>query len=111
MIIQKKKKSNKTSFKGGFILGGMGLKILYFTDSHIRGTTPKNRKDDFTKTLEKKFNEIVDIIDEEGIDFVIHGGDLFDRPDVSISLVSKFSKIINRKKIYLIPLLQKLLLI
>lgn len=68
------------------------MRILFFTDSHIRGTTPKNRKDDFTNTLEKKFTEIVEIIDREDIDYVIHGGDLFDRPDVSISLVSKFSK-------------------
>ncbi|OLS01778.1 metallophosphoesterase family protein [Tissierella creatinophila] len=75
------------------------MRILFFTDSHIRGTTPKNRKDDFTNTLEKKFNEIVEIIDKENIDYVIHGGDLFDRPDVSISLVSKFSKILNEIKV------------
>lgn len=75
------------------------MKILFFTDSHIRGTTPKSRKDDFTKTLEIKFNEIVKIIDKEKIDYVIHGGDLFDRPDVSISLVSKFSKILNKIKV------------
>lgn len=72
------------------------MRILFFTDSHIRGTTPKSRKDDFTDTLERKFKEIVDIIYEENIDYVIHGGDLFDRPDVSISLVSKFSKILNK---------------
>ena len=72
------------------------MKILYFTDSHIRGTTPKNRTDDFTNTLELKFKEILDIIKEEKIDYVLHGGDLFDRPDVSISLVSKFSKILKQ---------------
>lgn len=75
------------------------MKILFFTDSHIRGSTPQNRKDDFPKTLENKFNEIVKIIDKEGIDYVIHGGDLFDRPDVSISLVSKFVKILNQIKV------------
>ncbi|MGO1469299.1 MAG: metallophosphoesterase family protein [Tissierella sp.] len=75
------------------------MKILFFTDSHIRGTTPKNRKDNFTNTLEKKFNEIVKITSEENIDYIIHGGDLFDRPDVSISLVSKFAKILNQIKV------------
>lgn len=75
------------------------MKILFFTDSHIRGTIPKSRKDDFTKTLEIKFNEIVKIIDKEEVDYVIHGGDLFDRPDVSISLVSKFAKILNKIKV------------
>ena len=75
------------------------MRLLFFTDSHIRGTTPKSRKDDFTDTLERKFNEIVQIIDKENIDYVIHGGDLFDRPDVSISLVTKFAKILNTIKV------------
>lgn len=75
------------------------MRILYFTDTHIRGTTPKNRKDDYTDTLEKKFLEILEIIKDEKIDFVIHGGDLFDRPDISVSIVSKFANIINRIKV------------
>jgi DNA repair exonuclease SbcCD nuclease subunit len=72
------------------------LKILYFTDTHIRGTTPKNRKDDYVNTLEDKFLEVLKIIEDERIDFVIHGGDLFDRPDISVSVVSRFAKILNR---------------
>lgn len=75
------------------------MKILYFTDTHIRGTSPKNRKDDFVLTLEKKLYEIVDIIKDKGVDFVLHGGDLFDRPDVSVSIVSKFSKILKEIKV------------
>lgn len=75
------------------------MKILYFTDTHIRGTNPKNRKDDFVKTLEDKLLEIVDIIEENNIDYVIHGGDLFDRPDISVSIVSKFAKILKGIKV------------
>lgn len=71
------------------------MKFLYFTDTHIRGTTPKNRKDDFIETLENKFNEILKIIEMENIDYLLHGGDLFDRPDISISIVSRFAKIFN----------------
>lgn len=80
------------------------MKILFFTDTHIRGTTPKNRKDDLVDTLEKKFNEIVEISNSNNVDFVLHGGDLFDRPDVSISIVSKFVTILNKFKapIYII---------
>lgn len=77
----------------------MSLKILYFTDTHIRGTTPKNRKDDYVETLEIKFLEVLKIIEDERIDFVIHGGDLFDRPDISVSVVSRFAEILNRIKI------------
>lgn len=80
------------------------MKILFFTDTHIRGTTPKNRKDDLVDTLGKKFNEIVEISNSNNVDFVLHGGDLFDRPDVSISIVSKFVTILNKFKapIYII---------
>lgn len=80
------------------------MRILYFTDTHIRGTNPKNRKDDFVKSLELKFEEIVHIVNSKDIDFVIHGGDLFDRPDISISVVSKFTNIIKKinKPIYIV---------
>ena len=77
----------------------MNLKILYFTDTHIRGTSPKNRKDDYVTTLEDKFLEVVKIIEDEKVDFVIHGGDLFDRPDISVSVVSRFAKILNEIKV------------
>ena len=78
-----------------FYFRSVFLKILYFTDTHIRGTNPKNRKDDFVQTLENKLLEIVDIIKKNNVDYVIHGGDLFDRPDISISIVSRFAKILK----------------
>ncbi len=71
------------------------MRLLFFTDTHIRGTSPKNRKDDFVYTLEKKLYEIARIIKEKSIDYVLHGGDLFDRPDISVSIVSRFAKIFN----------------
>ncbi len=70
------------------------MKILFFTDTHIRGTTPKNRLDDFTETLEKKLYEVVSIVENNKVDFVIHGGDLFDRPDINISVVNRFIPIL-----------------
>jgi len=75
------------------------LRLLFFTDSHIRGTSPKNRKDDFVHTLEKKLEEIVDIIEANRVDYVLHGGDLFDRPDVSIAIVSRFSRVFKKIKV------------
>ena len=75
------------------------MKLLFFTDTHIRGTTPKNRKDVFVDTIEAKFMEIIKLIDEYEIDFILHGGDLFDRPDVSISIVSRFAKVLGKIKI------------
>lgn len=69
------------------------MKFLYFTDSHLRITNPKNRLDNFYDTLKKKLQEIVQISLDENVDYILHGGDLFDRPDTPISLVSDFSKI------------------
>lgn len=75
------------------------MRILFLTDTHIRGTTPKNRLDNFPETLENKFKEIIQIINNYNIDFLLHGGDLFDRPDVSISIMSNFAAILNEIKI------------
>lgn len=78
------------------MLGVFSLKLLFLTDTHIRGTTPKNRKDEFVDTLERKLLEVVGIIKDYNIDYVLHGGDLFDRPDVSISIVSRFARILKQ---------------
>lgn len=72
------------------------LKLLFFTDTHIRGTTPKNRKDIFVDTIEQKLIEINHIIKENNVDFVLHGGDLFDRPDISIAVASRFAMILDK---------------
>ena len=75
------------------------MKLLFLTDTHIRGTTPKNRKDNLTKTLENKFKEIAKIVENYDVDFVLHGGDLFDRPDISVSIVGTFAAILNDIKV------------
>lgn len=78
------------------------MRFLFFTDSHIRGTNPVNRKDDFYQTLKNKFEEIRQLCIEFDVDFVLHGGDWFDRPDVSPSVVRDFAVIIRnfQKTIY-----------
>ncbi|NMA86550.1 MAG: metallophosphoesterase [Tissierellia bacterium] len=75
------------------------MKILFLTDTHIRGNSPKNRLDNFPETIEKKLMEITQIIEKYNVDFLLHGGDLFDRPDVSISIMNKFAPIFNQIKI------------
>ncbi|EFI42287.1 metallophosphoesterase [Peptoniphilus sp. oral taxon 386] len=72
------------------------MKFLYFTDTHLRATNPINRIDNFFETLKTKLNEVVNISIEENVDYILHGGDLFDRPDTSISVVSDFSKIFQK---------------
>lgn len=78
-----------------YFKGVLLLRILFLTDTHIRGTTPRNRKDNLQETLEKKLIEVGKMVKDYNIDYVLHGGDLFDRPDVSISVVSNFATILK----------------
>lgn len=66
------------------------MRILYFTDTHIRGNNPKSRKDNFVDTLKEKLEELVRVSQECKVDYIFFGGDLFDRPDVSPSIVKEF---------------------
>ncbi len=76
--------------------GVLYMKLLFFTDTHIRGTTPKNRKDNLTETLEEKFLEVIKLAEIHKVDYILHGGDLFDRPDISPSIVRRFAIILRK---------------
>jgi DNA repair exonuclease SbcCD nuclease subunit len=80
------------------------MRFLFFTDTHIRGTTPRNRTDNFYNTLKVKFEEIRQMVLEKNIDYILHGGDWFDRPDISPAIVREFAIIIKNmgKPIYAI---------
>lgn len=71
------------------------MKILVLNDTHIRGTTPQNRVDDFSAALKGKLLEIKEIVKQKEVDFILHGGDLFDRPDTAPSVVSDFIQILR----------------
>lgn len=80
------------------------MKFLFFTDTHIRASNPSSRKDNFIETLKNKFLEVGKIIEEENVDIILHGGDLFDRPDVSVKIVGLFANILKsyNKPIYIV---------
>ncbi|QQK07620.1 metallophosphoesterase family protein [Miniphocaeibacter halophilus] len=80
------------------------MKFLFFTDTHIRSTNPVSRKDNFLETIENKFAEINSLINKYDIDYVLHGGDLFDRPDIPVRIIGKFANILKsfNKPIYII---------
>ncbi|MDY3119152.1 MAG: metallophosphoesterase [Peptoniphilus sp.] len=71
------------------------MKFLYFTDSHIRGTNPKSRTDSFFHTVKTKLQEINATAKKEQVDYILHGGDLFDRPDVSVSVMNEILPILT----------------
>lgn len=75
--------------------GEGSIKVLFFTDTHYTARTPKNRKDDLFETSLIKTEEIVNLANALGVDICIHGGDFFDRPDVTDAVAGKVAKIIR----------------
>jgi len=75
------------------------MKILIFSDSHIRASTPRCRKDNFPTALWEKFRQITQIILDRGINAVLMGGDLFDTPNPSISIVNSYLQLFTYWKI------------
>jgi len=60
------------------------MKILYITDTHVSSRKPICRTDNYLEIGLSKLRYIAKIAkDNSDIKFVIHGGDLFETPDVS----------------------------
>lgn len=70
------------------------MKLLYLTDTHIRGTSPRNRLDDFAATMQAKLREAVALAREHQVTAILHGGDLFDRPDVAPAVALEFLRVL-----------------
>ncbi|HHV79692.1 MAG TPA: serine/threonine protein phosphatase [Firmicutes bacterium] len=81
------------------------MRILFFTDTHIRGNTPRNRLDDFPETVAAKLREVIHIVHERNVDLAIHGGDLFDLPNPALGTAREFLKILRELEtpLYLVP--------
>lgn len=70
------------------------IKILYLTDTHIRGTSPRSRLDDLPQALLAKLQEVVELAREHQVAAILHGGDLFDRPDVAPAVALDFLRVL-----------------
>ncbi|MFS8512739.1 MAG: metallophosphoesterase [Planifilum fulgidum] len=75
------------------------MRFLYVTDTHIRGTSPRSRTDDFPLAIRKKLQEVIELAHREEVDAVLHGGDLFDRPDISPAVVREFAALFRRLQV------------
>ena len=53
-------------------------KFLFFTDVHLKGENPLSRIDNYSESIIEKLNEIVDIANEQQVDFTLFGGDFYD---------------------------------
>lgn len=80
-------------------------KIVYFCDSHLKGVSPRNRTDDYTKAVQDKLIEIWKIAKKVKAEFIICGGDVFDSYLVSNTLSDWFIDLVEEYKIslYVVP--------
>ena len=62
------------------------MKLLYLTDTHIRGTSPKNRLDDYCETLKEKLKEALIKENYEVIDYGTNSKESTDYPDYAFIL-------------------------
>ncbi len=56
------------------------MRLVYLSDTHIQGGRPEYRQDNFLKAIYIKLSEVVNLCRQLNVDFVIHGGDVFDNP-------------------------------
>ncbi|NPV74335.1 MAG: DNA repair exonuclease [Pelotomaculum sp.] len=67
------------------------MRLIYFTDTHIQSGRPKNRSDNFLEALFEKFSEIIRLCRDLKVEFIIHGGDIFDNPRPDQSSLDLFN--------------------
>ena len=70
------------------------FRAIYFTDTHY-GCRPLTRKDNYNESILKKLEWIFNFAKKNNC-IVLHGGDLFDKPNISLTdlipLVNLFRK-------------------
>lgn len=66
------------------------MRLLYLTDTHIRGSNPQNRTDNLPQTLKDKLIEVLQMASQYQVDYILHGGDFFDTPSPSLAVTGEF---------------------
>ncbi|MDD2554640.1 MAG: metallophosphoesterase [Desulfotomaculaceae bacterium] len=56
------------------------MRLIYLADTHIRSGIPENRRDEFLDAITVKLAEVLHLCRQHQVDFIIHGGDIFDNP-------------------------------
>ncbi|MDF2841580.1 MAG: metallophosphoesterase [Herbinix sp.] len=78
------------------------MKLMYFTDPHVRVKSPLYRLDDYGERILKKLNYVAQLGHEHNVDGYICGGDILDRPDIPYSMMAKLISVLIKfeKPIY-----------
>ncbi len=74
--------------------GGKGLRLLFVTDTHLRGNSPRSRRDDFPATQREKLQEVVGLARDHRVDVLIHGGDLWENPYPALAVCADYLSVL-----------------
>ena len=69
------------------------MKILHLTDSHLTAKTPSSRQDVYSHAILRKFEDLTELIHQHDVDCVIHTGDVFHTPRISLDIAGKLAHI------------------
>lgn len=75
------------------------MKLLYMGDLHIRGKSPRNRKDDYKTALIAKLREIWKLAEYNKVQAIICAGDIFDRPEVTNGVLLEFAEVFKESPV------------
>lgn len=70
-------------------------KFLWTGDWHLRGTSPRNRKDDYAESVKQKLREIFELAQEQQVTSILAAGDTWDRPEVSTGVLLDFADVLT----------------
>ena len=71
------------------------MRLLFVTDMHLSNQKPVNRIDDFKTTLLSKLYEVGQIAKAYGVNYIINGGDIFDRPKCETEYLNSVIRILK----------------
>lgn len=77
----------------------MVVKLLEVGDIHARGTSPRNRLDDYTLALKRKMQEVFKLAQVHQVDAIICPGDVFDSYQVSIAVLLDFVSLFRQSPV------------
>jgi len=75
------------------------MKLLYLQDFHLLFKAPINRKDNYYQSMLLKLDEILSIAKKNKVSYILDGGDFFESPLVSNTIVDEILDKIERSKI------------
>lgn len=81
------------------------MKFLFATDTHLKGRNPSSRTDDFPRAMLLKLEELCYVGQRMNVAAILHGGDLFDVPDVANTMIGEVATIIRKYGVlfYVVP--------